>query len=346
MSYTAVNIPGRFGFGTMSMTWKPVPPPTAQSIETLKFVTSHKEFGTKLLNGGEFYGPDDANLKLFKEFLDSNDPEANKELIVSIKGGVGPDLRPDGGRESIKRSIENIASYFPKENRPKLIFEIARVDTSIPYEETVGHIAEFVKNGTIDGISLSEVGIESIRKAITVFPISCVELELNLFSPEVINTGILKELSAHQIPLIAYSPLCRGLLTDYCVEHADTFLDEIPEGDFRLYLDKFQPDNFKHNLVALKKLYDYAHNVKKTTLETLALSWILKISGKENFKGIPKVTHILPIPSGSTTARVTSNFSNFIELTDEDLQAIDKIFEENPIRGLRYNEHLEDSLMQ
>ncbi|RLV91584.1 hypothetical protein JA1_003774 [Spathaspora sp. JA1] len=346
MTHSAVAIPGRFGFGTMSMTWKPVPPPTEQSVETLKFVISHKEFGTKLLNGGEFYGPDDANLKLFKDFLESNEPGVNQELIVSIKGAVGPDLRPDGSKESIKRSIENIVSYFPKENRPKIIFEIARVDQRVPYEQTVGYIADFVKDGTIDGISLSEVGIESIRKAVSVFPISCVELELNLFSQEVISTGILKELSEHQIPLIAYSPLCRGLLTDYCVEHADTFLDEIPEGDFRRHLDKFQPDNFKHNLVALKKLYTYSHDVKKTTLESLALSWILKVSGEENFRGIPKVTHILPIPSGSTKARVTSNFSSFIELTDDDLKAIDKIFEESPIKGLRYTEQLEGTLFQ
>ncbi|EGW35709.1 uncharacterized protein SPAPADRAFT_147250 [Spathaspora passalidarum NRRL Y-27907] len=345
MSYSAVKIPGRFGFGTMSMTWKPVPPPFKQSIETLKFVTSHKEFGTKLLNGGEFYGPNDANLKLFKEFLESNDPEANKELIVSIKGGYSS-AGIDGSAESMKRSIENIASYFPKENRPKLIFEISRVDKRVPYEETIGYIAEYVKNGTIDGISLSEVGIESIRKAINVFPISCVELELSLFSQDVISTGILKELSEHQIPLIAYSPLCRGLLTDYCVEHADTFLSEIPQGDMRHNFDKFKPDNFKHNLVALKKLYSYAHDVKKTTLESLALSWILKVSGSANFRGIPKVTHILPIPSGSTKERVTSNFSAIVELTNDDLKAIDKIFEESPIKGYRYNAQIEGTLFQ
>ncbi|RLV91286.1 hypothetical protein JA1_003952 [Spathaspora sp. JA1] len=344
MSYSAVKIPGKFGFGTMSMTWKPTPPPIQQSIETLKFVTGNKEFGTKLLNGGEFYGTNNANLKLFNQFLKSNDD--NKDLIVSIKGGIGAEFRPDGSKENITKSIENIVSYFPQKDRPKILFEISRVDKRVPYEDTIGYIAEFVKNGTIDGISLSEVGIESIRKAVSVFPISCVELELNLFSQEVISTGILKELSDHQIPLIAYSPLCRGILTDYCVEHADTFLDNIPQGDLRLRFDKFQRDNFNHNLIALKKLYNYAHDVKQTTLESLALSWILKVSGAENFSGIEKVTHILPIPSGSTKERVVSNFSNFIELTDEDLSAIDKILEENPIKGYRYNAQLEGTLFQ
>lgn len=347
MSYKPVEIPGKFGFGTMSMTWTPTPPPFEQSIDTLKFVTSHKEFGTKLINAGEFYGPDDSNLKLLQQFLEENSPEENENLIVSIKGGVDKQtLRPDGSKESITKSIENIVSYFPKTNRPKLLFEIARVDSRVPYTETIGYISEFVKNGTIDGISLSEVGKESIQAAVKTFPISCVELELSLFSQEVITTGILEELSKHGIALIAYSPLCRGLLTDYAVENADTFLDSIPQGDFRNHLDKFQPENFEKNLPALKALYKYAHDVKNTSLESLALSWILKVSGSKNFRGIDQVTRILPIPSGSTKKRVESNLGSLIELTDDDLDALDKIFKDHPITGLRYNKDLEGTLFQ
>ncbi|KAG7663062.1 uncharacterized protein J8A68_003405 [[Candida] subhashii] len=346
MTYSPVAIPGTFGFGTMSMTWKPTPPPIKQSVETLKFVTTHPEFGVQLLNGGEFYGPNDANLKVFEEFFKASDPEILKNLVVSIKGGLTETLATDGSKENISRSIKNVASYFPKENRPKILFEIARVDKKVPYEETIGYIADFVKDGTIDGISLSEVGIETLNKAIQVFPISCVELELNLFAQEVISTGILAELSKHKIPLVAYSPLCRGILTDLAVETADTFISDIPKGDIRHNFDKFQPENFEHNLPALKALYNYAHDVKGTSLESLALSWILKVSGAKNFRGIDQVTHILPIPSGSTKERVTANFSNFVELTDEDLKNIDAIFEKHPIKGLRYNVHMEDTLFQ
>lgn len=347
MSYKPVTIPGKFGFGTMSMTWTPTPPPFEQSIDTLKFITSHQEFGTKLINAGEFYGPDDANLKLLQQFLELNPPEENEQLIISIKGGVdATTLRPDGSKEFITKSIENIVSYFPKTNRPKLLFEIARVDSRVPYTETIGYISEFVKNGTIDGISLSEVGKESINSALQTFPISCVELELSLFSQEVITTGILEELSKHDIPLIAYSPLCRGILTDYAVENADTFLSNIPQADFRRHLDKFNQKNFEKNLPALKALYSYAHDAKKTSLESLALSWILKVSGSKNFRGIDQVTRILPIPSGSTKKRVESNLGNLIELTDADLEAIDQIFKDHPITGLRYNKDLEGTLFQ
>ncbi|KAI5957215.1 hypothetical protein KGF54_000143 [Candida jiufengensis] len=342
-----VEIPGKFGFGTMSLTWTPNPQPIEKSVETIKYITSHPEFGTKLINLGEFYGPDDANLKLFQKFLESSDPKLNESLIVSIKGGCDvKTLAPDGSKKSVSKSIENIVSYFPKEHRPKLLFQIARVDKRVPYEETIGYIKEYVEKGVIDGISLSEVGKESISKALKVAPVSCVELELSLFSQDLIDNGILSYLSEQQIPIIAYSPLCRGLLTDSTVENSDTFLSSIPKGDIRHHLDKFKPDIFKHNLPTLKKLYDFAHNVKNTSLESLSLSWILKLSGQKNFKGIEKVTRILPIPSGSTPKRIESNFGSIVELSDNDLEEIEKIIKENPVKGFRYNEQLEGTLFQ
>lgn len=330
----------------MSMTWTPVPPPTEASVESLKFVTSHEEFGTKLLNGGEFYGPNNVNLKLLKAFVDSNTAEFNRGLTISIKGAISPELRPDGSKEQIDKSIANLTSFFPKDKnaRPKLLFEIARVDKNTPYEETISYIAEHVKSGAIDGISLSEVGIESIRKAVATFPISCVELELSLMSTDILENGILEELSKHNIPVIAYSPLCRGYLTDFTVDHADNWLDTIPKGDHRHLFEKFFPENYEQNIKLVKALHKYAHEVKNTTLESLSLSWILAISGRKEFRGIKNVAPILPIPSGSTKDKITRNFSNIVELSDEDLDAIDKLIKEFPIKGLRYNAHAEATL--
>ncbi|KAK6458734.1 pyridoxine 4-dehydrogenase [Scheffersomyces xylosifermentans] len=341
-----VELNSKFGFGTMSMTWTPTPPPTEQSVESLKFVTSNEKFGTKLLNGGEFYGQNNANLKLLKAFVDSNSDEFNRNLIISIKGAVEPTLRPDGSKESIDKAIANVTSFFPKskDSRPKLIFEITRVDNRVPYGETVGYIAEHVKSGAIDGISLSEVGIESIRKAIEVFPISCVELELSLMTQDILENGILEELSKHKIPVIAYSPLCRGYLTDYTYDHRETWLQDIPKGNIKLNFEKFYPENYKQNIKLVEKLYHYAHNVKNTSLESLSLSWILAISQRKNFNGIKEVTQILPIPSGSTKEKISNNFSNIIELTDEDLAAIAKICQENPVQGLRYTKELQNTL--
>ncbi|KAK6461193.1 pyridoxine 4-dehydrogenase [Scheffersomyces coipomensis] len=341
-----VELTGNFGFGTMSMTWKPVPPPVEQSLESLRFITSHKEFGTNLLNGGEFYGPNDRNLKLLKEFVDSNSDEVNQKLIISIKGGVDKTtLIPNGSKEFISQSIENIISYFPsdKSKRPKLLFEISRVDRRVPYIETVGYIAEYVKAGKLDGISLSEVGIESIRTTQAAFPVSCVEIELSLLTLDIFENGILEEVSKHNIPIIAYSPLCRGVLTDSAAESAD-FLKDIPQGDIRHNFEKFYQENFQQNLKRVRALYKFAHDDKHTSLESLSLSWFVKISGLKEYRGVKNITKILAIPSGSTKAKIESNFGSIIELSDEDLAAIDKIIDENPIVGGRYNKHVEAHL--
>lgn len=328
---SAVSIPGTFGFGTLSLTWTPTPPPLAHSVDLLQYVTG--ELDAKLINGGDFYGPGNANLKLLKAFVDSNTDEVNRNLIISIKGGA------DGSKSSISRSIDNLISFFPldKNKRPKLIFETARVDPFSPYDKTIGYIADYVKAGKIDGVSLSEVGVGSIQKAISVYPISFVELEFSLITQDMIHNGVLAELSKHQIPILAYSPVGRGLLTDSAATKGEDFVKGIPAGDIKMSTDRFQKNNFQENLKLIRKLYEFAHEVKNTSLESLALSWILKVSGSVDFQGINNVTRIIPIPGGSTKEKITRNLAQPIDLTDDDMNAIDEIVQAYPIKGARYN---------
>lgn len=159
-------------------------------------------------------------------------------------------------------------------------------------------------------------------------------------TPDLIHNGVLAELAKQQIPIIAYSPIARGFLTDYCVETADTFLDSLKPGDVRTHIEKFQPENFKHNMVLVKKLYDFAHNEKKTTLESLALSWIIKLSQLPEYEGIQNLPKIIPIPSGSTTEKIDRNFGKIVELSDDDLKYIDSTVKEIGIRGMRTNARL------
>ena len=342
-SFPAVPIPGRFGYGTMNLTWNPHPPPTSQAIEVLQFVTMNEKFGTKLLNGGEFYGSDNANLKLLQKFLESNSSEDNEKLIISIKGCLNEKFVPDGSKEGVARSIDNILSFFPSpgaKGRPKILFEPARVDITHPYNETISYIAEYVKAGKIDGVSLSEVGIGSIQKALSVCAILFVELELSLTCQDILHNGIIDELTKNNVPVIAYSPLGRGYLTDYTVEHKDTYLDEMKDGDIRQMCGKFAPENYKHNIVLVEKLYNYAHSKMNCSLETLALSWILSLSENPNYKG-RKITKILPIPGGSTPQRIENNLSALVTLSSDDLNEIDRICNEIPVKGLRYNEAAE-----
>ncbi|ODV81129.1 Aldo/keto reductase [Suhomyces tanzawaensis NRRL Y-17324] len=338
---SALPLTGKFGYGTMSLTWTHTPAPIEQAVESMNYVTSHPEFGVKLLNGGAFYGKDYINLKYIKAFVDTLEPEAARELTVCIKGAVDlQTILPIGTKESVDKSISDITSYFSSDpsKRPKILFEIARVDPNVPYEETVSYIYEHVKSGKIDGISLSEVGPASIAKATAVAPISCVEMEFSILCQDLIDNGVLDELKKQNIPIVAYSPLCRGYLTDYCAENPEEFFNNIKPGDIRMIIDKFSKENFPNNHAVVKKLYDYAHEVKGMTLESFSLSWIQTISEKKNYKGVDFVK-ILPIPSGSTKEKIEKNLGSIVQLTDDDLEAVDKILKEQPVTGMRYNAH-------
>lgn len=341
MSLKPVSIPGTFGFGTMSLTWTPNPKPFEEAFESIKY--SMDKYNIRFLNGGDFYGPDNINLKLLLEFWKKYAKDY-PDLVISIKGAINPTtLAPDGSKESISKSVENMISFFPKEKskRPVLIFEIARVDTNVPYEETIGYIKEYVETGAIDGISLSEVGVGSIAKAVKVAPISCVEVEVSLMCQDVFENGVLKELSEKQIPIVAYSPLCRGFLTDRTANDLDAFfkLCQTP-GDIRGHLDRFSAENFPTNLKVVKKLQEFAHS-KNTTLESLALSWLVSVSEQEDYEGIKKVCKIIPIPSGSTADKIDKNLGNINKLSKADLKEIKNITDTNKVVGYRYNKHAE-----
>lgn len=338
MAPVRLNLPDAVGYGSMSLTWRPSPLPLDEAVTVLNYVT--KKYGVRSINGGEFYGPDNLNLKLLKKFLESNEPDFNRQLVICIKGAM--DIakgKPAGSDEGVKKSVENVLSFFPADiGRPKLIFEAARVDPEVPYEATIASISEYVKKGLLDGISVSEVGIHSIAKADDVYPITSVEVELSLLTRDILFNGVLKECSERNIPIVAYSPLHRAVLTDHTVENGDKFLASLPEGDLRRHLDRFSRENFDANFVLVQELYEFAHK-KGMSLENLALSWILKLSGRENFDGIKKVCKIIPIPSGSSTSKIDKNFTRAAELSDKEFEEINSICDKRKIQGRRYNVH-------
>lgn len=326
----------------MSMTWTPNPPPIQQSVEVLDYVRT--KYGVKFFNGSTYYqmGPEKTNLKLLREFcLKAQDPD----LVISIKGGT--ELAASGYRgdkEFIDKEIDLINSFFDDlPVKPKIIYQIGRGDSKVPYEESVKYIYDNVKNGKIDGISLSEVSAETFKKAVQIAPISTLEIEFSLFTQDIISNGILEEASKHNVVIVAYSPLCRGILTDFAAEH-DDFLSTISELDIRkkLGLGKFLPENFQKNKVCLDKLYSFAHK-KGTSLESLALSYIKAVSKSKEFEGIANIPQIIAIPSGSTKEKIDKNFGNLINLSVEEIKDIQDILHKNPIHGLRYNQFMQEN---
>jgi pyridoxine 4-dehydrogenase len=217
---------GEVGFGLMGMfsidlpstianvplpglTWRPTPPSQEQSFEAMRTALS---LGANNWNGGELYGsPERNSLHLLNEYF-TKYPEDASKVVLSIKGGLAAgEMRPDGSKKNIQRSIDECLRVLDGKKSLDL-FECARVDPTTPYEETIGYIAEYVKAGKLGGISLSEVSANTIRKAHGVHPVSAVEVEFSLWATEIIENGVAETCAELGIPIIAYAPLGRGFL--------------------------------------------------------------------------------------------------------------------------------------
>jgi pyridoxine 4-dehydrogenase len=192
--------------------------------------------GANFWNGGELYGPPHANsLQLLNAYFTEYPEDADK-VVLSIKGGLTATLAPDGTEEGVRRSVENCVKILDGKKTID-IFECARVDRNVPIEDTMRALVKLKDEGKIRGIGLSEVRAETIRRAAAVAPIAAVEIELSLTSRDVLTNGVASTCAELGIPIVAYSPLGRGLLTGRFRSTSD-----IPEGDFRRSQPRFQDE--------------------------------------------------------------------------------------------------------
>lgn len=251
--------------------------------------------------------------------------------MLAVKGGANlVTWHPDGSRDGIRKSIENILAHFDGKKNID-IFLPARVDPNVPIEETVAAVAEFIKAGIIGGIGLSEVSGATIRRAHAVHPIACVEVEFSLWSTDILTNGVAATCGELGIPILAYSPLGRGFLTGQIRS-----FDDIPDGEFRKTLDRFQPGNFEKNLELVDELHKVAAK-KGVTASQLALAWVRHQSGKN---GNPI---IIPIPGATKDTRIAENMVH-VKVTDEEIAEISSILGSIEITGLRYTKAYEASL--
>lgn len=169
---------GSTGFGMMGLTTKQPPVPEAQAFATLQAALGA---GSNFWNGGEFYGPPDANsLVLLEKYFAQHPGDADK-VVLSIKGAFShAAMATDGSPEAIRQSIDSCMAQL--QGRKKIdIFECARRDPSVPLALTLGTIdSEYVQTGKVGGVGLSEVRAETIHEAVQHTKIAAVEVELSL----------------------------------------------------------------------------------------------------------------------------------------------------------------------
>ncbi|KAI0032271.1 aldo/keto reductase [Vararia minispora EC-137] len=310
---------GKVGTGLMLMTWTPTPTPDEQAFAVIKAAIDAMPPGVKmLLNSSQFYAHDygTANLELLSRFFEKY-PEYADKAFLSVKGGTKPfALQPDVTEEGIRTSVKLCADALRGKKKIDL-FEMARVDRTRPLEDQLKQLAALSKEGYFDHIGLSESSAKSIREANAVVPIAAVEIEISPWSYEEETRNVIATCAELGIATIAYSPLGRGFLTGT--------IDKLAPGDMRSHFTRFKEESMKANKVfadALKVIADK----KGITSATLCLAWVCS-----------RGPHVVPIPGSSKPERIISNIeAGSIQLTEEDLAAIDKAIKEHEIVGSRY----------
>ncbi len=288
--------------------------------ESVATIEAALDLGINFYDTADMYGP-------FKneELVGRAIRHRRKSVVLATKFGVvrsatdptvrGLNSKPDYVRAACEASlrrlnVEVIDLYYQH-----------RVDPATPIEETVGAMAQLVKEGKVRFLGLSEAGPQCIRRAHAVHPISALQTEYSLWTrdPEHEILALCRELGIGFVP---YSPLGRGFLTGSFKKFED-----LPEGDFRRNAPRFQGENFQRNVDLVKRIETLAAE-KHCTPAQLALAWVLAQGGD-----------IVPIPGTKRRNYLAENVGALkVHLTADELARINEVSPHGAAAGMRYTE--------
>jgi len=310
------------GLGCMGMTFAYGPPGDKQ--EMIALIRSAVERGVTFFDTAEVYGPF-TNEELVGEAL----APLRKQVVMATKFGFKADSKPEtrwSNLDSRPEHIREVAEASLTRLRTDVIdlFYQHRVDPDVPIEDVAGAVKELIDQGKVKHFGLTEAGVQTIRRAHAVQPVTAVQNEYSLWfrDPEKELLPMAEELGIGFVP---YSPLGRGFLTGKMNENT-TF----DSSDFRNMLPRFTPEARKMNQALVDLLGEIAKG-KKATPAQIALAWLLA-----------QKPWIVPIPGTTKLRRLEENLGAAeIELTADDLRDIESAASKIKVEGARYPERLE-----
>jgi aryl-alcohol dehydrogenase-like predicted oxidoreductase len=306
------------GLGCMGMTWAYGGGDEQSGLDTIQRA---RELGVTFLDTAEVYGPY-SNERLVGRAV------AGRRDQVEIATKFGFSFDPDnpygprgldGSPENVKRACEESLERLGTDYID--LFYQHRVDPAVPIEETVGAMAELVRDGKVRCIGLSEASPEIIRRAHATHPLTAVQSEYSLWTrdPEAEVLSTLRELG---IGFVAYSPLGRGFLTGRIRS-----IEDLPEDDWRRSNPRFQEEALRENVALADRVRGLAEE-RNVTPAQLALAWV-HAKGRD----------IVPIPGTKRPERIEENVAAFdVKLSEEDVTALDQAVPAGAVVGGRYRE--------
>ena len=313
------------GLGCMGMSFSYGPPKDKQ--EMISLIRTAVERGVTFFDTAEVYGPF-TNEELVGEAL----APLRERVVIATKFGFDTSVDPRAMKgsgpvlNSRPEHIKQVADASLKRLRTDVIdlFYQHRVDPDVPIEEVAGAVKELIQAGKVRHFGLSEAGVQTIRRAHAVQPVTALQSEYSLWwrRPEAEILPTLEELG---IGLVPYSPLGKGFLTGK-MDESTTF----DSTDFRSTLPRFTPEALKANHALVDLLGQIAAE-KKATPAQVALAWLLA-----------QKPWIVPIPGTTRLERLDENIGAVaLELTADDLREIDSAAAKITVQGARYPEKLE-----
>jgi aryl-alcohol dehydrogenase-like predicted oxidoreductase len=306
------------GLGCMGMSQSYGLPPDKQAMIAL--IRAAVERGVTFFDTAEIYGPY-TNEELVGEAL----APVRAQVVIATKFGIKTengqqvqDSRPERIKQSVEGSLKRLRTDVID------LYYQHRVDPNVPIEDVAGTVKQLIAQGKVKHFGMSEAGVGTIRRAHAVQQVTAVQSEYSLWwrRPE---EELLPTLEALGIGFVPFSPLGKGFLTG-TIDEKTTFVSS----DFRNIVPRFTAEARKSNLALVDVLRTIAKR-KTATPAQIALAWLLA-----------RKPWIVPIPGTTKLVRLDENIgAGAIELSHEDLRAIESAASQITIQGARYPEHLE-----
>jgi len=295
--------------------------PATDKQEAISLIRTAVERGITFFDSAEAYGPY-KNEELLGEAL----APMRDQVVIATKFGFKFDGDKQSGTDSRPEHIKDVAEASLKRLKTDHIdlFYQHRVDPAVPIEDVAGAVKDLIQEGKVKHFGLSEAGVQTIRRAHAVQPVTALQSEYSLWwrKPEEEVIPTLEELGIGFVP---FSPLGKGFLTGK-IDESTTF----DKSDFRNIVPRFSPEARKANQALVDLLKSIAEG-KNATPAQLALAWLLA-----------QKPWIVPIPGTTKLSRLDENIGSVsVDLTADDLREIDNAAAKIEVQGARYPEELE-----